>query len=267
MNVIPLLSVSAETDATSVRRLRRFQRVASRCELSVSSVLGIFGLFAVRRVWLAVLAPCFARVRYARRVRRVLCIRFARAVDVFRPFGVFGLIGAFDAINLLGVLNAFEMFVVYSVRSACLVRLVRFALVRSTSWVYFCCCRAQSALFGLVFASALLSVLVLPLTLPLVVMLTSRRFLPAELILVRALMVFSVLVAWNCCCMDCAVACVRNSRMLMAFIKNANRVIAKRRQDCTHIGKRQTACKFESDFRCSQPLQRWESMLAAICLL
>ena len=157
--------------------MRCFRRVdASQGELSVSSVLGTFGLFAVRRVWLALLAPCFARVRYARRVRRVPCIRFARAVDVFRPFGVFGLIGAFDAINLLGVLNAFEMFVVCSVRPACLVRLVRFALVRSTSWVYFCCCRAQSALFGLVFASALLSVLVLPLTLPLVVMLTSRRF-------------------------------------------------------------------------------------------
>ena len=187
------------------------------------------------------------------------------AVDVFRPFGVFGLIGAFDAINLLGVLNPFEMFVVYSVRSACLVRLVRFALVRSTSWVYFCCCRAQSALFGLVFTSALLSVLVLPLTLPLVVMLTSRRFLPAELILARALMVFSVLVAWNCCCMDCAVACVRNSRMLMAFIKNANRVIAKCRQACTNIGKSQTVCTFEFYFRCSQPLQRWESMLATIC--
>ena len=267
MNVIPLLSVSAETDATSVRRVRRFQRVASRCELSVSSVLGIFGLFAVRRVWLAVLAPCFARVRYARRVRRVLCIRFARAVDVFRPFGVFGLIGAFDAINLLGVLNAFEMFVVYSARSACLVRLVRFALVRSTSWVYFCCCRAQSALFGLVFTSALLSVLVLPLTLPLVVMLTSRRFLPAELILARALTFFFVLVAWSCCGMDCAVACARNSRMLMAFIKNANRVIAKRRQDCTHIGKSQTVCKFESYFRCPQPLQRCGSMLAAIRFL
>lgn len=105
----------------------------------MSSVLGTFGLFAVRRGWLALLASCFARVRYARRVRRVLCIRSARAVDVFRPFGVFGLICAFDAINLLSVLNAFELFVVYSVGSACLVRLVRFALVRSTSWVYFCC--------------------------------------------------------------------------------------------------------------------------------
>ena len=142
----------------------------------MSSVLGTFGLFAVRRGWLALLASCFARVRYARRVRRVLCIRSALAVDVFKPFGVFGLIIAFGAINLLSVLNAFELFVVYSVRSACLVRLVRFALVRSTSWVYFCCCRARSALFGSEFASALLSVLVLPLTLPLVVMLTSRRF-------------------------------------------------------------------------------------------
>ena len=89
-------------------------------------------------------------------------------------------------------------------------------------------------------------------------------FLQAELILARALMFLFVLVAWSCCGMDCAVACVRNSRMLMAFIKNANRVIAKRRQDCTHIGKSQTVCKFEFYFRGPQPLQRWESMLAAI---
>ena len=64
--------------------------------------------------------------------------------------------------------------------------------------------------------------------------------------------------------MDCAVACVRNSRMLMAFMKNENRGIDKRRQDCAHIGKSYTVRKCESYFRGSQPLQRCGSMLAAI---
>ena len=136
MHVIPLLSGSAQRGATSVRRARCFQRVASRGELGVFSVLGTFGLFTA----VGLLGLFRALGEFG--VRGPFCVFHAfgllSAVDVYRPFGVFGSIGAFGAIGLLGVLNAFSNFAAYSARSACLVPLVRLArLASSARWVYF----------------------------------------------------------------------------------------------------------------------------------
>ena len=136
MNIIPLLSGGAQPGATSVRRARCFQRVASRGELDVFSVLGTLGLFAA--VGLLGLFRTLGEFGLRGPFGVFHAFGLLNAVGVFRSCGVFGSIGVFGAIGLLGVPNAFGRFAVYSARSACLVRLVRLArLARSVRWVYF----------------------------------------------------------------------------------------------------------------------------------